>query len=783
MNAALAATLCAALAAADPNDGIIRIDFGTATSPVRKGWLRVTHKTKWDKNTPAGWVDPNGLWSKDWPLSREWTYNESRGRKYPPPVYTTDLRRDHVGGAANASLWIRAAKGSWRVWLLVGTAGGRREQVWDLAVWGGEMQHLFDLAAPRATFAGPYEARTLMLAVTAPEGKLLLGFTTRSRWDVSALVAVPEHRWDDLAAGELKRTRREVFQLPDDVLGDWKKMPPAPAGAAPEPTPREARRGFLVYHRPYASPIWPNTAPRRDECDPTLRAFAAQGEQEPLTVTIFPLTDVEDLHVELGRTGPGRGKGSWPIRPEDVDVRMVRYMHVRPNYSTHGVYYLAPDILAPMGNDISLKKGRNVRVWITVRVRPGTPPGVHRTNVVVHSPARDARVEVPVVFRVLPIKLQKDRSIVYGTYYHHPYDMARRAADAFSRLWWTRKAEREFADMAAHGLNAFVSGISGRMAKDGRWVMDFDALGAKIDLARRHGFDKPIICHVPTSVVWRKYMTGPMGSHLRLVKELPPKGFFDDMTAMVKAIEAGRRRRQWPELLYYPIDEPGRGEAPIRLMVEVLKAIKRVPGVRTYVTADPAHEAFAPMRPYVDVWCCQPFSLPREEILADMKKRGVEYWCYPNHVAGENDHTPVAGARMTYGFGFWRSGFRALTPWIYQAVVSDPWNYLDGSAMDFFNRTADDGGPIPCTLWEAYREGIDDMRYVTTLRRWIERAREAGLKRQADEADAELKFVWDSIDVQEKYKYDGLWEPETFDVYRWIIARQILRLQEALKAR
>ena len=69
---------------------------------------------------------------------------------------------------------------------------------------------------------------------------------------------------------------------------------------------------------------------------------------------------------------------------------------------------------------------------------------------------------------------------------------------------------------------------------------------------------------------------------------------------------------------------------------------------------------------------------------------------------------------MTYGFDFWRSGFRASTPWIYQAVIGDPWNYLDGSAMDFFNRT-------------------DDV------------------------ARAELKYVRDNIDGQEKYKYDGLW--------------------------
>jgi len=214
-------------------------------------------------------------------------------------------------------------------------------------------------------------------------------------------------------------------------------------------------------------------------------------------------------------------------------------------------------------------------------------------------------------------------------------------------------------------------------------------------------------------------------------------------------------------------------------MARVMAAIKRVPGVRTYVTADPEHEQFAPMRPHVDVWCCQPFSLGREAVLADMKARGVEYWCYPNHISGENDHTPTLGARMTYGFGFWQSGYRALVPWIYQADCGDPWNYLDAYTQDFFNRTAEDGSPIPVTLWEAYREGIDDHRYLFTLETAIARARAAGANAAADTAQAVIDRLTASIEVQPKYKQDGLWNAAAFDAWRWALAEQILALKQA----
>jgi len=50
----------------------------------------------------------------------------------------------------------------------------------------------------------------------------------------------------------------------------------------------------------------------------------------------------------------------------------------------------------------------------------------------------------------------------------------------------------------------------------------------------------------------------------------------------------------------------------------------------------------------------------------------------------------------------------------------------------------------------------------------------------ADEAQRELDFVWDAIDVQDRYMYDGLWPAGDFTVYRWIVAEQILKLQDAL---
>jgi hypothetical protein len=103
--------------------------------------------------------------------------------------------------------------------------------------------------------------------------------------------------------------------------------------------------------------------------------------------------------------------------------------------------------------------------------------------------------------------------------------------------------------------------------------------------------------------------------------------------------------------------------------------------------------------------------------------------------------------------------------------------------MDFLVRSEPDGTPMSVAIWESYREGHDDYRYVYTLQQLIAQARAAGTAgavAAAEEAQRELDFVWSAIEVQDRYMYDNLWPAGDFNVYRWIIAEQIMKLQDAL---
>lgn len=751
-----------------------RFDMGTARSELRPGFTRVTARSAYSKQAGFGWKSTEGLREHHKHYSRQWAYNESRGRKQPPPIYTNEVTCDCVWSTKPNALLIDVPPGDYTVWLLCGRSAGSRREYHDFDVTAG------DAATATVKIPGPYRFEKRLLRVRVSGKPLSIGLEPRTDWLLAAVVVFPAAQEPAARRDLLDALEREIYFLPPGEAEKWKETRHVDDRPMPELSETDRKRGFAVFARHWSEVVYSNTVPRPEELGPTLQTFATLGEYEPVTLTVLPLRDLAKARL----TASDLRSAGAVIPAVNVDVRCVRTMLVRPNYSLFNSFHEAPDVLEHRAS-VDLKQGRNQRFWITIEVPQDAKPGIYEGKLTLRVEGAEP-ADVPLRLRVLPIRLQKNPEHIYGMYYRDPLSNVNKGNTPEANAYFRRKAELERRDMVAHGMNSHISGISGLARDDdGRWTMDGAETERRIALDRKYGLaGKPLVVSFP--VAWwysRLVDKRGTGSHLRLVRGDVPPSFFDEVTRMVEAIEREKKKYDWPEFLYYPIDEPSTQEASVRFMVGVLKAIKRVPGVRTYVTADPSHEQFEPMWPYVDVWCCQPFVFGHEKIRRLSQERKIEFWCYPNHISGENDHTPVRGARMTWGFGFWKSGFKTLIPWIYQASIGDPWNYLDGTSMDFFNRAAPDGEPIPVALWEAYREGIDDGRYVYTLRQLAARARQHGgpAAKLAAEAERELEYVWDAIEVQEKYKYDGLWSGRDFDAYRWLLASKILALEEALR--
>lgn len=739
-------------------------DLGAARSAVWDGFTRVTPDDSFSQQSGFGWQSKDGL------KARAHAYttlveNPSRGSQEPPPIWTNPITEDCLLGDRENAFLFQVPPGDYEIYVMCGTSEAMRNQYFDFTVQVGSDQR-------RVQFEGGHQFRSLRFRARAGDEPLAVRLIPRSKWVVNAILA-----W---TAADAARVEKDIiapleewtWRMPPAEWAKWNEEPEPESGPMPPVGEADQKRGFVVYSRHYLECVHPHTKPRAEDLNPGLRLFATPGEFEPMTFVVHPLRNLAGARVTVSAIGP--------VRVDQIDIRRVRFSQARPNYTVLHRYRVVPDMLEHF-DALDLTAGENARFWLTVRVPDDAPPGLYSGTVTFDCAG--GRADLPVNLRILPFKLREDPGKLFGIYYRHPYDQMAGADDEVSRDYFRRRAELEHADMVAHGTrNVVLSCGAGAADAQGKFRFNWDLLADKLALWQKHGFRGPIVMSIGTESVYVKYMKEPYGSHLRGVQD-PPEAFSGEITSMVKAIEAERQQRGWPEFLYYPVDEPGTDAAAVNFMVKVLKACKTA-GVRTYVTADPTHDQFEPMRPHVDVWCTQPFAPDRDTLLADTNARGVEYWCYPNHVNGENDHTPVTGARMTYGFGFWRSGFRTLIPWIYSYSNGDPFNYLDGSAMDFFNRHEPDGTPMPVAMWEAYREGCDDHRYLFTLEQLIaEAGRSPKPKAQqaAAAAQRELQSVWDAIHVQPKYKYDGLWAPPEFDVYRWLLAQQILTLTDAIR--
>lgn len=748
------------LSAASP--GPFLFDMGNEQSTVWKGFKRVTPENIFNSESGFGWESDQGLASQSSGITKP-AFSQSRGTTDQPSVWTNEITEDAVTGTRENSFIFQAPAGDYEIYIVCGISEVVRNQFYDFTVSVGKEKK-------RVQFEGGQQYNSLRFHVKKGKDPLAIQFSPLSKWVVNAVMA-----WnpadDALVQKEIITPFEDwTYKMPPE---EWAKFKLDPFTPDPEPTAgaTDLKRGFIVYSRHYLECIYPYTKPGTKDINPKLSLFATPGEFEPVNFAVYPLKDLKSAKVTVSPIGP--------VPARDIDIRYVRYIRARPNYTTRYRYRIVPDCIQHFDR-LDLTKNESTRFWLTVHIPDNAPAGTFSGKITFECSG--GKVELPVTLNILPFKLKEDPSKIYGIYYGHPLDQTN-GADEVSKAYFRRKAELEHADMAAHGTRNVTMSFGGQAADaQGNFNFNLDIMTEKMALWKKYNFQGPVVMSISAERIYEKHMKERYGSHLLNLK-IPPEAFGREVTAMVRAIETERKKNGWPEFLYYPVDEPGRDSTSIKYMIILLKACRDA-GVRTYLTANPVQKEFQPLKPYVDVWCTQPFSPDRETVLADSKARNVEYWCYPNHVGGENDHTPVTGSRMTYGFGFWRSGFKTLIPWIYSWRVGDPFNYLDGFMSDFFNHYEPDGTPIPVVMWEAYREGFDDYRYIYTLEQLISRGKastDTEISRACSSAEKELTAIWDAISVQEKYKYDGMWAPAEFDNYRWKIAQQIISLNKVIQ--
>lgn len=551
--------------------------------------------------------------------------------------------------------------------------------------------------------------------------------------------------------------------LPDDV----KEV--AFDETAPEPvlTAMEKERGYLLFQRPLTECVYPNTRPFVHERLDALVAFAALGEFEPATFALYPVRALQNLKVRVSSLKSSRDE----IPASRIDVRLATYWNVGyPAYTTLKTYRRVPELLERVTAHTS-PAGECQWYWLIIHVPENAKPGLYRGTVTLWDDGFRLAVEIPLALRVLGFSLQKDPRKHFSTYFYVRNKALYKGCDEpFIR----KAADKDYQAMIDFGLDMLPTLYL--RCDDGKRIVLPEASELERMLAVGLKGPAPVTAD---SVIGRIYRdTTPGGkheSHWR-VNPLPPPAFYARVTELFRAFDAERKAKGWPEFIVCPIDEV---DASCKEFGAGVYAAVKAAGLRTYATKDPIGADAADYAAHLDIWCSQPYSMSYDRIVSQDR---YEYWCYPNHNAGEikDRRTMCKGGRMTYGFGLWRSGYTTLIPWHWcWPSEPDPFDYLRGRYSGCGQRVDDDGEVIPAVYWACFREGYDDARYLYTLQQAIvqrEGSKDLACHAAVGEGRRLLQETWDAIRVQPRYLADGMWPSEEFDAIRWCLANQTARL-------
>ncbi|HEY5480608.1 MAG TPA: hypothetical protein VIL39_03945 [Verrucomicrobiae bacterium] len=540
---------------------------------------------------------------------------------------------------------------------------------------------------------------------------------------------------------------------------------------APEPTLTgpEKERGYLLFQRPLTESIYPNSRPLTYERIEALVAFATPGEFEPVTFALYPVRPLQNLKVRTSSLTSPAGE----IPAGNIDVRLATYWNVGyPAYTTLNTYRRVPELLERVTVHSS-PAGECQWYWLTVHVPEAARPGLYRGILRVWDDGFGQAIEIPLALRVLGFRLQKDPRKHYSAYFYTRNKALYKGCDeAFIR----RAADKDYQAMLDFGLDMLPTLYV--RSEDGKHITLADA--GELDRMLAAGLKGPAPV-TADNVIARIYRDttpgGNRGSHWR-VSPLPPPAFYERVTELFREFEVERKAKGWPEFICCPID--GVDASCKEFGTKVYAAVKAA-GLRTYATKDPVGADASDYAPYLDIWCSQPYSVPYDRIVSQNR---YEYWCYPNHNAGEikDRRTMCKGGRMTYGFGFWRSGYTTLIPWHWcWPSEPDPFDYLRGRFSGCGQRVDDDGEVIPAVYWACFREGYDDARYLYTLQQAIvdrEGSKDPACLAAVNQGQRLLQETWEAIRVQPKYLAEGMWPSEEFDAIRWRLAVLSARLLE-----
>jgi len=462
----------------------------------------------------------------------------------------------------------------------------------------------------------------------------------------------------------------------------------------------EAQGAMAATHKHYL--VWtpastltrvlPQALPPRGGAGADVNITACPEQTASATFCLYSPAALQNVAVSVPQDLQSAGLGVARALPRaDMDIRVVKIAPQSGSGSLRDPDTAGPAPVLLVKDDRALLAGTDSRVrlvgpavcdiaadtskqfWLTVSVPRNTPAGSYTGRLAVSGRGLDAPFSVPVTLTVLPLRLLSPAK-QYGV-------------DLRSRL-----------DPAPTALPS----------PDGRdLVTDFvpkETLDGQLADIAGHGFTIASLYDSPATLfdAVTEYRAYGLGTPYNLYK-----GAGDPQD-----VEKDRQAHSAPALSYYTDPEPN--SAAASRMAPLVKA--GIPSV-TYIPRQADYDALSAD---ADTLIYSRDSEYAQTLLRTGGKRTSmtrDWWYWP--AAGADPKTN----RVDAGFLLWRSNFYgAFLPDYQTAFGSDP--YDENAAGAPASKAAYrplmltypvHGGVLDTLQWEACREGVTDVRYLTTM--------------------------------------------------------------------
>jgi hypothetical protein len=489
-----------------------------------------------------------------------------------------------------------------------------------------------------------------------------------------------------------------------------------------------------------------------------------------------------EVKVKGVRFSDLRGSGNHILPADALSWRRVGYVEtaIDPAYPVDRVG-LFPDPLMPPGR-FTVKRNSRTVLWITVRTRADTPPGIYQGTVTI-QPSGMTPSSVPLKVTVWDFALEDEPHLRTLTW------LGSRAIKSFYNLKDTVEDRSRLSQylqnyediLLNHRLGPGGSVAEGLRKNQATDQFDFSRIDARLERLFSKGMNA--------------FLMGTAPNLKRQGQEHYTPEFIAEFTERLKAFGDHLESKGWIDRAYvYVYDEAPKSAWPeVRKISRAIRAA--APGLRIIQCLNEP-EGVRALRGFVDVFDVY-ITHYHETRLEELQSEGIQAWlavcCCPADHPNLFIEYPLIDARIIPMF-CWKYGVQGFEYWSpnhwARNSEGDPGERWPGGTWDpnTFGKYNGDGYllypgphgvPYPSVRLAALRDGFEDYEYLWKLKQLVEQARLAGVE-AIDPVEESLRL----LAMEELISDEGDFERKAhrYFAFRRRTAESIVALKKVLSS-